>query len=298
MMRDPKAQAFVDSFSRQWLQLRRVGMFAPDRRLYPDYDEYLERSMVAETTRFFGEVLENNLPLREFLDSNWTMLNERLAGHYGIAGVQGEKLQRVALKTEQNRGGLLTQASILGLTSDGTRHRPVHRGKWVLESIYGNPPPPPPPNVTAIKPTPPNEAKTSVRAKIELHREDANCAACHRKIDPLGLAFDHYDAVGHWQNEEVVVDGSGANPKIDASGELPDGRKFADAAELKKLMIADLDKFAAAFSGKLATYALRRGMTFDDRKSLANVATESKTADYALATLIESLVLSDLFQKR
>ncbi len=147
MMHDPKVLAFADSFPRQWLQLRRVGMFEPDKRIYPEYDEYLEKSMVGETTAFFREVLEHNLTLREFLDSDWTMLNQRLATHYGIDGVQGERLQRVPLKPEDHRGGLLTQASVLGLTSDGTRHRPVHRGKWVLESIYGNPPPPPPPNV-------------------------------------------------------------------------------------------------------------------------------------------------------
>jgi len=298
MMQDPKVLAFADSFPRQWLQLRRVGMFEPDKRIYPEYDEYLEKSMVGETTSFFREVLEHNLTLREFLDSNWTMLNQRLATHYGIAGVEGERMQRTPLKLEDHRGGLLTQASILGLTSDGTRHRPVHRGKWVLESIYGNPPPPPPPNVGAIKPTPPSEPKTSLRAKIESHRNDANCSVCHRKIDPLGLAFESYDAIGHWRTEEAVRDGAGANPALDPSGELPDGRKFADATELKKLMLDDLDKFAAAFTGKVATYALRRGMTFDDRKSLAAIAQQSKANDYALAALIESLVLSDLFQKR
>ena len=298
MMGDPKSLAFAESFPRQWLQLRRVGMFEPDKKLYPEYDEYLERSMVAETTAFFREVLARNAGLREFLDSDWTMLNEILAGHYGIGGVAGEPLRRVALKPGDHRGGLLTQASVLGLTSDGTRHRPVHRGKWVLESIYGNPPPPPPPNVAAIKPSAPDQPKTSLRAKIEAHRDDANCAACHRKIDPLGLAFEQYDAIGRWRTEEAVRDGAGANPKLDPSGELPDGRAFADAAGLKALMVADLDRFAAAFATKLATYALRRGMTFDDRKSLAGLAEAGKADRYALATLIESLVLSDLFQKR
>jgi len=298
MMGDPKSLAFAESFPRQWLQLRRVGMFEPDKELYPDYDEYLERSMVAETTAFFREVLARNAGLREFLDSDWTMLNEILAGHYGIGGVAGEPLRRVALKPGDHRGGLLTQASVLGLTSDGTRHRPVHRGKWVLESIYGNPPPPPPPNVAAIKPSAPDQPKTSLRAKIEAHRDDANCAACHRKIDPLGLAFEQYDAIGRWRTEEAVRDGAGANPKLDPSGELPDGRAFADAAGLKALMVADLDRFAGAFATKLATYALRRGMTFDDRKSLADLAEAGKADGYALATLIESLVLSDLFQKR
>jgi mono/diheme cytochrome c family protein len=298
MLRDPKALAFADSFPRQWLQLKRVGMFAPDRKLYPEYDEYLEKSMVAETTGFFREVMQGNLSIRNFLDSDWTMLNERLADHYGIANVHGETPQRYPLKPEDHRGGLLTQASILGLTSDGTRHRPVHRGKWVLESIYGTPPPPPPPNVTALKPATPAEPKSSLRAKIENHRSDANCASCHRKIDPLGLAFENYDAIGHWRTEEDVRDGSGANPTLDPSGSLPDGREFADAGGLKRLMVADLDKFAAAFTTKLATYGMRRAMTFDDRKSLAAVAAQGKADDYALATMIEHLVASDLFQKR
>ncbi len=298
MLKDPKALAFSESFPRQWLQLRNVGMFAPDKKLFPDYDDYLEKSMIAETTSFFREVVLRNQSIREFLDSDWTMLNERLAGHYGVTGVSGEALQRTVLKPGDHRGGLLTQASILSLTSDGTRHRPVHRGKWVLEAIVGKPPPPPPPNVPAIKTSTPTEPKLSLRAKIEAHRSDANCAACHRKIDPLGLAFDNYDAIGHWREEEAVGDGAGKNPKLDPSGELPDGRKFADAAGLKKLMVADLDKFANAFTEKLATYALRRGMTFADRLALNEIAAKGKAQDYKLTALIEALVLSDLFQRR
>lgn len=298
MVADPRAHAFMDSFPRQWLQLRRVGMFAPDRKLYPDYDDYLEKSMVNETTAFFREVMEHGLGLREFLDSDWTMLNERLAEHYGIAGVAGEAMRRVALKPEDHRGGLLTQAAILSLTSDGTRHRPVHRGKWILESIIGRAPPPPPANVPAIKVSAPNQPKASLRAKLEAHREDAGCASCHRKIDPLGLAFDNYDAIGHWRTVEAVRDGAGADPAIDASGELPDGRTFSDAAGLKQLLVADLDKFAAAFSEKLATYALRRAMTFSDRKALAAISAQSKGQGYQLADLIENLVLSDLFRAR
>ena len=298
MMHDPRALTFAESFPRQWLQLRRVGMFEPDKKIYPDYDAYLEKSMIGETTSFFREVLEHNLGLREFLESDWTMLNERLATHYDIADVHGEPMHRVALKPEDHRGGLLTQAAILSLTSDGTRHRPVHRGKWVLESITGKAPPPPPANVPAIKTSAPTEPKTSLRAKLEAHKDDANCAACHRKIDPLGLAFDNYDAIGHWRTEESVRDGSGENPQLDPGGELPDGRKFTAAAALKKLMLADLNKFATAFTEKLATYALRRRMTFADRKQLTAIAEQTKADDYKLASLIENLVLSDLFQKR
>jgi mono/diheme cytochrome c family protein len=298
MMADRRIDAFADSFPRQWLQLRRVGMFPPDRKLYPNYDDYLEKSVVEETTSFFREMMVHNLDIGQFLDSDWTMLNWRLAEHYGIVGVEGEAMQRVALKPEDHRGGLLTQASILSLTSDGTRHRPVHRGKWILESILGKAPPPPPANVPAIKTSAPNERKTSLRAKLEAHRSDPNCAVCHRKIDPLGLAFDNYDAIGHWRTVEAVSDGAGANPAIDPSGVLPDGRKFTDAAELKRLMLADKDKFATAFTEKLATYALRRAMTFSDHARLQRITRQSKSDGYRLASLMQTLVTSDLFQHR
>jgi mono/diheme cytochrome c family protein len=298
MLADPKAAEFAEGFPRQWLQLRRVGMFAPDKVLYPEYDEYLENSMIAETVGFFGEVLKRNASLREFLDSDWTLLNERLAVHYDIDSVHGEKMQRVSLKPDNHRGGLLTQAAILGLTSDGTRHRPVHRGVWVLESIIGKPPPPPPANVPALGTPVANAKKTTVREKLEQHRDDPNCTACHKKIDPLGIAFDNYDAIGRWRTVETVRDGTGADPKLNPSGELPDGRKFADAVELRRLLVHDLDRFAAAFTEKVATYALRRGITFSDRTELKRVADQSKADDYKLASLIESLVTSELFLKR
>ncbi len=298
MMKDPKAAKFADSFPRQWLQLNKVGMFAPDSKLYPEYDEYLEKSMIGETTGFFREVLEKNLSLREFLQSDWTLLNERLATHYGIEGVKGEPLQRVSLKPEDHRGGLLTQGSILSMTSDGTRHRPVHRGKWVLEAIVGKPPPPPPANVPAIEPPPPTAPKTTLRAKLEAHKSDANCAACHLKIDPLGLAFDNYDAIGRWRTEEVQRDGAGANPKLDPSGELNDGRKFSDANGLKQILLTDIDKFDAACIEKLATYGMRRAPSFGDRSELKRLAEESKANGYKLGSLVESLASSELFQRR
>jgi mono/diheme cytochrome c family protein len=298
MLHDAKAERFTTGFPRQWLQLKRVGMFAPDKKLYPDYDPHLEKSMIAEATAFFRRVTENNLSVREFLDSDWTMLNARLAEHYGIVGVTGDAFQRVALRPEDHRGGLLTQAAVLSLTSDGQRHRPVHRGKWVLESIFNRPPPPPPANVKPIEPTPAGQPKATLRMKLDAHKSDETCAACHRKIDPLGLAFDNYDAIGRWRTEETVRDGDGANPKVDASGELPDGRKFADSVEFKHLLLGNVDKFAAAFVEKLATYALRRAMTIDDRRAISALAAKSKADDYHLAGMIESLVTSDLFQQR
>ena len=298
MLRDPKAGRFATSFPKQWLQLKHVGMFPPDKKLYPDYDAHLEKSMIAEGTEYFREVLEKNLSVGEFLDSDWTMLNARLAEHYGMAGVGQDSFQRVALRAEDHRGGLLTQAGVLSLTSDGQRHRPVHRGKWVLESIFNKPPPPPPANVKPIEPTPAGQPKATLRMKLEAHKSDANCAACHRKIDPLGVAFDNYDAIGRWRTEEVVRDGDGTNPKVDASGVLPDGRTFADGAELRRLLVADTDKFAAAFIEKLATYALRRALTMDDRRELTSLAWHSRETDHRLRDIVEALVLSDLFQKR
>ena len=298
MLHDPKAERFTTGFPRQWLQLKRVGMFPPDKRLYPDYDAHLEKSMVAEGTEFFREVLEKNLSVREFLDSDWTVLNARLAEHYGVTGVRGDQFRRVALRTEDHRGGLLTQAGVLSLTSDGQRHRPVHRGKWLLESIFNRPPAPPPANVKPIEPTPAGQPKATLRMKLEAHKSDANCAACHRKIDPLGVAFDNYDAIGRWRTEEVVKDGDGANPQVDASGVLPDGRKFADAAELRRLLVADTDKFAAALVEKLATYAMRRAMIIDDRRLLAAPISQVVKTDYRLHDMVEALVVSDLFQQR
>ncbi len=298
MLRDPKAARFAEAFPRQWLQLRMVGMFPPDKKLYPAYDDHLQKSMIGETTAFFREVLDRNLSLREFLDSDWTMANARLADHYGFPAVDGSDFRRVPLPPGSHRGGLLTQAAVLSLTSDGTRHRPVHRGKWVLESVLGKSPPPPPANVKPIEPTPATQAKATIRMKLDAHKSDANCASCHRKIDPLGLAFDNYDAIGRWRTEEVVRDGSGDNPKVDASGTLPDGRAFAGPEAFKKLLLADADKFAGAFVDKLATFALRRTTSTADRDELAKVTAAAKAKDYRLADVVETLVLSDLFQRR
>lgn len=298
MLADSKAARFAEAFSWQWLQLRNVGKFQPDKVLYPSYDANLEKSMVGETKAFFREVLVKNLTLREFLQSDWTMLNARLAEHYGMPELTGDEFRKVALREEDHRGGLLTQAAVLSLTSDGQRHRPVHRGKWVLETVFGKSPPPPPPNVEPIEPTPSTKAKATVRDKLAAHMKNPSCSACHSRFDPLGFAFDHYDAIGRWRTIEIVSDGNGANPKVDASGMLADGRKFAGAEDLKNLLLADIDTFAAAFVDKLATYALRRPMTVDDRPRLAQVIAQAKTANYRLADIIEALVMSELFQRR
>jgi hypothetical protein len=298
MLADAKAQRFSSSFPAQWLQLHRIGMFPPDPKLYPDYDRWLEQSMKREPVEFFEECLARNLPVGEFLQSQWTKVNKRLALHYGMEPPAGSGFQRVAITPESHRGGLLTQAGILMLTSDGTRHRPVHRGVWLSETVYGKTPPPPPPNVEPIEPVPKDKPKQSVRQQLDAHATHAACRACHQRIDPLGLAFDNYDAVGRWRTEERVVGGNGADPAVDASGTLPDGRTFEGPESFKRLLGADVDRFAFAFVEHIATYALRRVMTLDDSAPLRAVVQAAQPKGYRLGDLLEALVLSDFFQQR
>jgi mono/diheme cytochrome c family protein len=298
MFGDAKIGRFTESFPQQWLQLHKVGMFPPDAGLYPDYDLWLGKSMVLETTGYFEQMFQNNMPLREFLTSDWTLVNPRLAMHYQMPALPKSGFQRITLRPEDHRGGLLTQASVLMLTSDGTRHRPVHRGVWVSEAVFGKTPPPPPPNVEPLEPTPVNQPKATIRMQLDAHATHATCASCHRKIDPLGFAFDNFDAIGRWRTEERVTTGAGANPPVNASGALADGRAFKTPEEFKQLLAQDVDRFAEAFVEQLATYALRRVMTVDDAAQIKAIAQASKQGEYRLRTVIEQFVLSDLFQKR
>jgi hypothetical protein len=297
MLADPRARRFSQSFAAQWLSLRKLGMFPPDKQLYPNYDSHLEQSMAGETTAYFDEVLNKNLTLREFLNSDWTMVNPRLASFYGIPNITKDEFQRVSLRPEDHRGGLLTQASILSLTSDGTRHRPVHRGVWLSEAIFGKRPPPPPANVDPIAPNPIDSPKATLRMKLEAHIHDPSCAACHRKIDPLGLAFENYDAIGTWRTTEVVT-GTGDNPQVDPTGQLADGRSYQSPEEFKQLLVADLDAFNTTFVEKLATYSLRRTLTFEDRDEITAIASASREKDYRVKDILEALILSELFKRR
>jgi hypothetical protein len=299
LLADPRSSRFADSFATQWLRLRKVGMFQPDKKLYPTYDKTLENCMTAETRLFFREVLNSGLTLREFLVSDWSMMNPMLAQFYGLPELKfaGDGFQRVSLPEGSHRGGLLTQAAILSLTSDGVRHRPVHRGVWVSDAIFGRTPPPPPANVDPLPTTGIDSPKATLRMKLVAHIQNPNCAACHAKIDPLGLAFENYDAIGRWRTEEVT-DGKGANPTVDPSGKLPDGREYQTPDDFKKLLLSDIDVFNLTFIEKLATYGLRRTTSFGDRDDLKAIAAASKVKDYRLKDIIDAFVCSDLFQKR
>ena len=298
MLADDRINRFIDDFSRQWLQLHRVGMFPPDKKLYPGYDDWLEISMRNEPVEYFRELLTKNLAIESLLDSNWTMANARLCDFYGLPEPKTGGFQRVALKPEDHRGGLLTMGAVLGLTSDGTRHRPVHRGVWISETIFNKTPPPPPANVDPIEPVPPTGNKITIRQRIEAHAQNANCAACHRTIDPLGLAFDQYDAIGQWRTHEHVPTGVGPNPLVNASGIMPDGQKFADSVQFKQLLLEKRDTIARAFIEHLCTYALRRVLTVDDRDDLDLIAAEAKKNQYRVKDIVRAVAQSDLIRKR
>ena len=298
MMTDDRINRFIDDFSRQWLQLHRVGMFPPDKKLYPTYDDWLEASMRNEPVEFFRQILEKNLPIETLLDSDWTMANARLCDFYGLPEPKKGDFQRVSLKPEDNRGGLLTMGGVLGLTSDGTRHRPVHRGVWLSETIFNKTPPAPPANVDPIEPVPPQGDKITIRQRIEAHTKDPNCAACHKTIDPLGLAFDQYDAIGQWRTREHVPSGKGENPPVDASGALPDGRTFKGSVEFKRLLFDDRDRFARAFIEHLCTYALRRVLTVDDKEDVSAITEEAKKKNFQIKDIVRAVALSDLLRKR
>ena len=298
MLTDSRGSRFVDDFARQWLQLHRLGMFVPDKKLYPTYDAWLETSMRSEPVEFFREMFGKNLPIDGFIESDWTMANARLCDFYGLPEPKAGGFERVSLKPEARRGGLLTMGAVLGLTSDGTRHRPVHRGVWLSEVIFGKTPPPPPANVPAIEPNPPKDPKATLRDKLAAHARDVNCAACHAKIDPLGLAWDNYDAIGQWRTREKVPAGVGEDPLVNPAGVLPDGRAFKDASEFKQRLLEDRDKFARAFIEHLCTYGLRRALAFDDQEDLKAIQAEAKKGGYRMKDIVRAVAQSELMRKR
>ena len=298
MIADPKIARFLEAFPHQWLELNRVGMFPPDRSIYRGYDLWLEYSMKREPVETFAEAFRENLPVSDLLAGDWSMVNARLAEHYGLPAPAEAGFTRTTFTPDQHRGGLLTQAAVLSLTSDGTRHRPVHRGVWVSEALFGVTPPPPPPNVQPLEPTPADVEKKTIRGQLAAHSTNAACAACHRKIDPLGFAFENYDAIGRWRTHEDTASGKGASPPVDASGELPDGRKFSGPDEFKRFLAADPERFAKAVVEKLATFALRRAMTIEDQAAIDAIVASAKADGYRLRSLVEAVATSDLLRSR
>ncbi len=291
MIKDDRSDEFVSNFTGQWLRLRDVPSAMPGKQAFPDFDQRLRNFMRRETEMFFAEVVRENLPMATLLDADFTFLNEPLARHYGIPGVQGDKFRKVTL-TDTHRRGILGQGSFLLLTSYPLRTSPVLRGKYVLENLLDAAPPPPPPNVPALQPPSHRGDQRSLREQLEKHRADAACASCHKMMDPIGFGLENFDASGAWRNDE-------RGKPIDSSGELVDGRKFSGVDELRKYLVQDhRTDFHRAVATKLLTYALGRGLDWYDKPALDKIVADTEAANGSSRAMLKAVVKSVPFQYR
>ncbi len=306
LLRDPKAKAFNTNFTGQWLSLRAIDATLPDGTLYPEYDDILKTSMLKETSMFFDEVLQNDLPLTNFISSDFTFLNARLAKHYGIPGVEGMEMRKVTLPPDSHRGGLLTMGSILKVTANGTTTSPIIRGSWVLERMLGTPPPKPPADVEAIEPD--IRGATTIREQLAKHRDVESCAVCHRLIDPPGFALESFDVIGGWRDhyratgEPREVNGRRVRywngPAVDPSDVLSDGRTFRNIDEYKQLILEDKDQLARNLTEKLISYGTGASPTYADKPEIEAIVDRLREKNYGFKTLIHEIVQSPLFQNK
>ncbi|MGA2064543.1 MAG: DUF1592 domain-containing protein [Thermoguttaceae bacterium] len=297
MLGDPRSKALVENFAGQWLQLRNLDRAAPDKSQFPAFDDDLRRAMRTESEMFFETIVREDRSVLELLDADFTFVNARLARHYGLDGVEGDRFRRVSLPAGGGqdalhaRGGVLTQAAILTVTSNPARTSPVKRGKWVLDNILGTPPPDPPPSVPRLQDDAKAVAAGTVRQRMEQHRKDPDCAVCHKEMDALGFALENFDAVGAWRTKD-------GNFPIDAAAQLPDGRSFNGPRELKAVLRGSKEQFARCLTEKLLTYAVGRGVEPYDRPAVEGIVSAAKAGDYKFSTLVLGIVHSDPFQKR
>jgi hypothetical protein len=301
MLADGRSEQFAKNFAGQWLKLRDVGANPPAQQIYPEYDDHLELSMRGESEAFFANILQKDLSVLNFIRSDFVMINERLARFYDIRDVKGDYFRSVKVPPGVLRGGLLTQASMLSVTSNGTRTSPVWRGVWILERILGDPPPPPPPNVGDIPPAEPGMNKATLRDRLRLHREQAQCARCHDKIDPLGLALENFNAAGEWREREShgrTSDYGPNDPPIDAAAQLPDGTKFVGVEGLQAELLKREDKFLRCLATKLYVYALGRETGYADQPTIDGAVKHTRQNGYTLRSLIHHVVTSEEFRSK
>lgn len=312
LLADGRSHRFTSAFTGQWLNLRDVEFTTPDKQLYPEYDELLQDALVPETERFFEEILKHNRSLLEFIHSDWTMLNQPLAEHYGIPGVEGLVFRKVALKSEHHRGGVLTHAGVLKVSANGTATSPVVRGAYVLERILGIHPPPPPPGIPGVEPD--IRGASTLREMLAKHRDNESCNACHKIIDPAGFALENYDVAGGWRENYrslgktfkspplTLTGGKRVSwklgPPVDATGETAAGKPFKNLDDYKKLLLADPAAFARALAEKLAVYGTGRGMGFSDRPEIERIATAVAAKKYGFRDLLHEVVQSKIFRTK
>jgi hypothetical protein len=308
LLADKRSERFIEDFSNQWLELSRLDETTPDPQLYPEYRFLLHEGMAAETRAFLRELIQNDLPITHLLKPGFAMLTQRLAEHYGIAGVTGVEVRKVPLPADSLRGGLLGQSAIHKLTANGTTTSPVKRGVWVMDRLLNDPAPPPPPGISAVDPD--TRGTTTVREQLDKHRADTNCAACHAKIDPAGFALEAFDPIGglrdryrsNGKGDEPPEKGKTSwrvtyklGPKVDPSGELPDGRQFTAPSGLRDILTSDPDKLARAFVAHLSRYATGTEVIFADRPEIRRVVESTKKSGYGLRSLIHALAESEIF---
>jgi len=298
MLADPRAESFARNFTDQWLDLKDIDFTQPDRDLFPQFDEVLKNSMIEETRAFFNEMLTKDLSVSNIVDSDFMMLNTRLAKHYGVEPPAGRGLQLV--NRGARRGGILTQGSVLKVTANGTNTSPVVRGAWVTERILGKPVPPPPPNISAIEPD--VRGATTIREQLERHRSDPSCSTCHARMDPPGFALENYDPTGRWRAHYPVVARRTerrtqwkAGPEVDASYAMPDGAEFDDIDGLKQLLGRDREQIARNLVEKLLLYGTGARIGFADRTEVEQIVAGAAESDYGLRSLIHGVVSSPLF---
>jgi len=291
MLADPRSASLVTNFSDQWLFLRNLRAVTPDPRTFPDFDDNLRQSMRRETEMFVESIIREDRSILDFLNADYTFVNERLARHYGIPNVYGSRFRRITIE-DSTRRGLLGQAGILAVTSYATRTSPVLRGKWILTNILGTPPPAPPPNTPPLKENADGGQPTTVRERMEEHRRSPACASCHATMDPLGFALENFDAVGQWR----IRGEDGA--RIDASGVLPDGASVDGPASLRDALLARPDQFASALTEKLLTFALGRGLDYNDAPTVRGIAAQAAAGDYRFSAIVLGIVKSTPFRMK
>ena len=291
MLTDRRAVTMADNFAAQWLGLRALADLKPDRKAYPEFDNSLGNNFEEETRLFIRSVIRENRSSLDLIGADYTYLNERLAGIYGIPNVIGPGFRRVSVAAKPERGGLLGQGSILLMTSHTTKTSPILRGKWILDNLLNSPPPPPPPGVPPLDEKPANGIKLTTRQQVERHRSNAACASCHSRMDPLGFSLENFDVIGRWR----VRDEGGV---IDPSGKLPGGENFSGPQGLKKLLLSRPDEFVSATLSRLLTYALGRELDFRDQPTIRQILRETKAGGYRFQDLVIAVIESAPFQMR
>lgn len=298
MLQDPRGATFIEDFASQWLDLSEIDFTVPDQKLFRDFDFIVQQSMLAETHAFLEAMLEEDLGVDLLIDSDFTFLNSRLASYYGIDGVDGDELRRVALRSEHQRGGVLTHGSVLKITANGTNTSPVIRGVWINERLLGNPIPPPPQSVPAIEPD--IRGSKTIREMLAMHRNDDACASCHVKIDPPGFALENFDPAGRWRDRYVSAQKGrdSRSPMIDASYSLSDGREFDNVTDFRKLILDDKAALARNLASQMLTYGTGAPIGFADRESVDALVAETKASGYGFRSILHAVVSSPIFLKK